>query len=77
MSKKTKAELIEELEKKEADIIVLRKEIENLERYKQYEESANEMAALREAFRNSGFSVTESFEMVKLMVTTSVAMLKR
>lgn len=56
-TKKTKAELIEEING-------LKKEVEKLDRYKKYEDAANEMAALKESFENAGFTKEQAFELV-------------
>lgn len=56
-TKKTKAELIEEING-------LKKEVEKLDRYKKYEETANEIAALKESFKNAGFTEEQAFELV-------------
>lgn len=56
-TKKTKDELIEEING-------LKKEVEKLDRYKKYEECANEMAALKESFENAGFTKEQAFELV-------------
>lgn len=64
MATKTKAELMEEIKTKNNEIKDLKNEIEKLERYKQYEDMANEFGAMREAFVNSGFSKAEGFTMV-------------
>lgn len=66
-TRKTKAQLLEEI----AD---LKKELAQMERYKQYEECAGEMAAMRESFEKAGFTREEAFEMVKLMIENAVKM---
>lgn len=68
MANKTKAELLEEIEAKNKELKGLKEEVEKLERYKQYEGAANEIAAMREAFVNAGFSKTESYDMTKGML---------
>lgn len=45
---KTKTELMEEIETKNKEIKDLKKEIEKLDRFKVYEETANEIAAVRD-----------------------------
>lgn len=69
-TRKTKAELLK-------DIADLKKELERMEHYKQYEECADEMAAMRESFDKAGFNREESFELVKLMFENAVKMAKR
>lgn len=56
MEKKTKTQLIEEING-------LKKEIEKLDRYKQYEAAANEMYALYEATLNAGFTKDQAWEL--------------
>ena len=63
-TRKTKAEILEELENKNAEIADLKKELNDLERYKQYEESADELAAMKNALVNSGFSNDQAFQLI-------------
>ena len=72
MANKTKTELLEEIEAKNKEIKDLRVEVEKLERYKKYEDMADEIAAMREAFVNSGFSKSESYDMAKSLFTLAV-----
>lgn len=69
MPTKTKTELLEEIEAKNKEIKDLKAEVDKLERYKKYEDMANEIAAMREAFINSGFSKSESYDMAKSLFT--------
>lgn len=66
--KKTKAMLEEELEQKRTEIEDLKKELENeikrTEKYKQFEECADDLKALQHSFINSGFSEKQAFMMV-------------
>lgn len=68
-TRKTKAELLE-------DIVALKKQIEHLDRYKKYEECADELSAMRKAFVNSGFSEEEAFKLVIEMLRTAPKMAK-
>jgi hypothetical protein len=68
MATKTKTELLEEIEIKEAAIKELKNEVKKLERFKQYENMTDELAILRDSFVNSGFSKSEAFEMVKIII---------
>lgn len=61
MANKTKAELMEEIKD-------LNERIKKLDRYKQYEDAADELAALRDSFVNAGFTKTEAFTMVRTMM---------
>ena len=72
MANKTKAELLEEIEVKNKEIKELKEEVKKMERYKSYENAANEVAAMREAFINTGFSKSESYDMTKSLVLMSV-----
>lgn len=65
MANKTKTELMEEIENKNKEIKDLKKEIEKLDRYRVYEDSANEIAAARDAFVKAGFTKAEAFELTK------------
>lgn len=64
-TKKTKTQLIEELEAAKAHATALKKQIDNLERYKQYEECADEIKAMHTAFMNSGFTDEQAFDLIK------------
>lgn len=75
MANKTKAELMEEIKARNDEIKNLKKEIERLDRYKVYEESANELAAIRESYINAGFSKTEAFELSKMMMQLAASQL--
>lgn len=68
MANKTKTELLEEIDAKNKEIKDLKVEVEKLERYKKYEDMADDIAAMREAFVNSGFSKSESYDMTKNML---------
>ena len=59
-TKKTKAELLDE-------IAALKKQVEDLERYKKYEEMANELYAIHQSFVNAGFDEDMAS---KLLLTT-------
>lgn len=73
-TRKTKEMLLNELEAKNAEIKDLKKELEKVERYKQYEETANEIAALRDSFINAGFTKAEANELLKMCLTNSIKM---
>ena len=62
--RKTKDELLKE-------IASLRKQVEQLERYKQYENAATETKALHTAFVESGFTNEQAFELLKTMFESS------
>ncbi len=69
-TKRTKAELIEEIKYANEHIHEMEAQIKNLERYKQYEDMANEMKAMHTAFMNSGFSDDQAFDMMKMLIKT-------
>ena len=69
-TKRTKDDLLEEM-------CELKKELANLERYKKYEESAGECAALMTAFKESGFTDDQAFELVKQFIISSAAHINR
>lgn len=54
---KTQEELKDEINE-------LHKHLKNLQKYQQYEESANELAAARKAYTDAGFSEEEAFMIV-------------
>lgn len=68
MATKTKTELLEEIKVKNEEIKGLKDEIVKLERYKTYEDMADDMGAIRESFIKAGFSKTESFTMTLKMM---------
>ena len=72
-TRKTKDELMTELEAKETEIKELKEDLKKLEKYKQYEDMAGEIRALNEAFMNSGFSDEQAFAMVNNILTTATA----
>ena len=68
-SRKTKKELLEMIEEKEADIKSLHEEIDKLEKYKQYDDSAGEIKALYDSFVNAGFNNDQAFELIRILVS--------
>ena len=72
MATKTKTELLEEIKAKNNEIENLKNEVKKLERFKQYEDMTDEIAALRDSFVNSGFTKAEAFEMVKAIIVQQV-----
>lgn len=64
-SKMTKAQMLEEIERANATIYEMEQELKNLEKYKQYEEAADEIKAIHTALMNSGFSNDQAFELLK------------
>lgn len=64
-TKKTKTQLIEELEAAKTNAAELKKQLDNMERYKQYEDCADEIKAMHTAFMNSGFTNEQAFDLIK------------
>ena len=69
---KTKTMLLEEIEAKNEEIKLLKEEVKKVERYKQYEESANEIAALRDSFINAGFTKAEANDLLKITLANAL-----
>lgn len=67
----TKAELLEEIDKKNKEIKELNQEVEKLERYKIYDNTSNEIKAVHDSFVNSGFTDKQAFELLKITVANS------
>lgn len=67
-TKKTKAELMEELENVKKSKEELEKELKNLEKYKQYEDAAGEIHGLYASFMMAGFSEDQAFELTKTIL---------
>lgn len=68
MANKTKTELMEEINVRNKEIEKLNEEIKKLERYKVYQDSADELAAVRLSYIKAGFSEAEAFELTKMMI---------
>lgn len=73
MANKTKAELMEEVKTKNDEIKALKAEIEKLDRYKVYQDSADELGIIRKSYIEAGFSQAEAFELTKMMIQMAVA----
>ena len=73
---KTKAELLEELDELKVELANKEKEIKDLERYKKYEEAADEMKAMHDAMMNSGFTNEQAFQMLMVMIPAAANMAK-
>lgn len=67
-TKKTKAELMEELETVKESKAELEKELKNLEKYKQYEDMAGEVHAIYMSLVHAGFSENQAFDLLKTMI---------
>jgi hypothetical protein len=64
--KKTKGQLIEELKEATEKATALENEIKNLEKYKQYDDAANEIHAFYHSFVKAGFSEEQSYDLLKM-----------
>ena len=71
-TKMTKAELIEEIEIAHNHIIEMETQLKNMEKYKQYEEAADELKAMHTAFMNSGFTNEQAFDLLKMLTQSMV-----
>ena len=76
-TKKTKQELMEEIEAKNAEIQELKEDINRLDRYKAYDKMADETAAMRDCFVNAGFSKTEAFTLILEAIKAAASMIRR
>lgn len=56
-----------EIQKKAREIDALKKEIEKLEKYKQYDEAITETKVVMDSFIRAGFTEEQAFDMVKTM----------
>lgn len=71
MATKTKNELLDEIKIKNEEIKKLEDEVKKLERFKQYADTTDELAAMRDSFVASGFTKAEAFELIKTMVANA------
>lgn len=71
MAVKTKNELLEEIEQKNEEIEVLKADIEKLEKYRKYDEMADEVKAINDSFARSGFTEQQAFELTRGAVTAA------
>lgn len=68
----TKSELLEQIEQKNEEINSLHNQIEQLERYKKYEDGANELRAMYDSYVLAGFSNEEAFALLNTMLAASM-----
>ena len=64
----TNLELLQQITEKNSEILKLKNEIEKLEKYKAYENAANELKAVHDCFVNEGFTQKQSFELLKVVM---------
>ena len=67
-TKRTKAELIEEIKLAHEHIREMEGRLERMDKYKQYEECADELKAMHTALINSGFTNEQAFELMKTAI---------
>lgn len=67
-TRKTKAQLMEELEQKNAEIAELKKELERSANYEQYLDAAKETRSMVDAFVESGFTEEQAITIVTSMI---------
>lgn len=72
-TKKTKAQLMEELETSENTVKDLKKQLKDLEQYKVYEDAGTEIKNIHTAFMKAGFSDEQAFELIRLCMMTNIA----
>ena len=63
--------MLEEIEQKNKEIEVLKADIEKLEKYRKYDEMADEVKAINDSFVCSGFTEQQAFELTKGAVTAA------
>lgn len=67
-----KCQLLEIIAEKERDIKDLHEQIDKLEKYTKYDESANELKAMHDSFVRSGFTEEQAFTLINTMVGSSL-----
>ena len=71
MARQTKEELMEIIEQKNEEIAGLNEEIKRLDRYKQYDDMADEFKALYDSFVRSGFTDDQAFVLLGQAMTVA------
>lgn len=72
-TKKTKAELMEELEAANKAKADLEKQLAEMEKYKNYRNCGDELKAIHIAFMDAGFDSTQAFTLLQTMMMNSMA----
>lgn len=67
-----KCELIELIEEKERDIQNLHAQIDRLEKYAKYDESADELKAMHDSFIRAGFTESQAFTLLTTVVGSTL-----
>ena len=68
----TKDELLEAIEQKNEEIKALKTDIKKLEKYKQYDEMADESKAIMDSFVRAGFSEEQAFKIFLTVIANSL-----
>lgn len=76
-NKMTKTELIEEIEAARTHIQAMESQLKNLEKYRQYEEAADEIKAIHAALMNSGFTNEQAFDLLKTTIQSMMPTILR
>ena len=71
-TKMTKAELLKEIEFAHNHIREMEGRLERMDKYKQYEECADELKAMHTALMNSGFTNEQAYDLLKTMTQAVV-----
>lgn len=67
----TKAELLEEIEKKNSEIEKLENEIERLEKSDKYKESADELKSMYDSYIEAGFNENQAFVIIHTLLSNA------
>lgn len=73
----TKKALEALIEQKELEIVKLKKQIEKRKQYDQYEEGADQVKALYDAYISVGFTEEQAFELLKTSIVQAASMCSR
>lgn len=73
MDRRTKVQLLEAIEEKDAEIKDLKEEIKNLEKYEEYRKWANEVKVIHASMVDAGFTDWQAFELLKAMIPAALA----
>lgn len=73
-TRRTKAQLLEEIEELKDVIKHNEEEIKKLERFKVYENCASDLAAFRDSLIDEGFTEEQAFELAKQMIVSAAEM---
>jgi len=68
----SKEQILMEIKKAHATIHEMEDRLKNLERYKEYEDMANEIKAVHTAFMNSGFSNEQAYDLLKTTIAAAM-----